>query len=98
MKKLLLFAFLLLNFIAASAQENFKFPTEKDYPQIVKSGRDITDFVPKDWKIVDKKTGDLNNDKLDDWALVVKGTSPEFINKNDGLGSNPFDTNPNILI
>lgn len=98
MKKLLIFAFLLLNCAAVSAQEEFKFPTEKDYPQIIKSGQEIADFVTKDWKIVDKKQGDLNNDRLDDCALVVKAASPEFLNKNSGLGEDIFDTNPRILI
>jgi len=35
---------------------------------------------------------------LEDCALVIKANLSKFLNKNDWLGSNPFDTNPRILV
>lgn len=96
MKKLLLILTILLNAALAFGQD-FKFPTERDYPQLEKSAQKIENFVPKNWKIVEKAVGDLNGDKVDDCALVVKGNETKFVNKNDDLVE-PFDTNPRILI
>lgn len=97
MKKLLLILTILLNAAWAFGQD-FKFPTESDYPKLEKNAEKIEDFVPKNWKIVEKALGDLNGDKAVDCALVLKGNDAKFLNKNDSLGENVFDTNPRILI
>ena len=78
--------------------QDFNRPRNSDYPNLPKSGKSINDFVPKDWETVGKAQGDLNGDKLEDCALVIKANLSKFLNKNDGLGSNPFDTNPRILV
>jgi len=78
--------------------QDFNRPRNSDYPNLPKSGKSINDFVPKDWETVAKAQGDLNRDKIEDCALVIKANLSKFLNKNDGLGSNPFDTNPRILV
>ncbi len=40
----------------------------------------------------------MNGDRVQDCAVVIKGNNSKFLNKNDGLGSDIFDTNPRILI
>ncbi|MEK6336137.1 MAG: hypothetical protein AABM67_14495 [Acidobacteriota bacterium] len=78
--------------------QDFNRPRNSDYPNLPKSGKSINDFVPKDWETVGKAQGDLNGDKIEDCALVIKANLGKFLNKNDGLGSDPFDTNPRILV
>lgn len=78
--------------------QDFNRPRNSDYPNLPKSGKSINDFVPQDWETVGKAEGDLNGDKLEDCALVIKANLSKFLNKHDGLGSNPFDTNPRILV
>jgi hypothetical protein len=97
MKKLLLILIILLNLGAAFGQD-FTFPAEFDYPQLEKYGQKAEDFVPKNWKIISKASGDLNGDKIADSAVVVKGSAAKFLNKNDGLGNPEYDTNPRMLI
>jgi len=97
MKKLLLILTLLLSAALAFGQD-FKLPTERDYPQIEKYGQKVEDFIPKNWKLMEKALGDLNGDKAQDCVLVVKGNDAKFLNKNEGLGEDPYDTNPRMLI
>jgi hypothetical protein len=73
-------------------------PQRSDYPNLPKSGKSINDFVPQDWETVGKAPGDLNGDQIEDCALVIKANLSKFLNKNDGLGSHPFDTNPRVLV
>jgi len=100
MNKLLIILFILLS--CGSLQhvfsQDFNRPQGSDYPNLPKSGKSITDFVPQDWETVGKAQGDLNGDRLEDCALVIKANLSKFLNKNDGLGSDPFDTNPRILV
>jgi len=41
------------------------------YPYINKYGKSLNDFSPKNWKITDTISGDLNKDGIDDFALVL---------------------------
>ena len=97
MKKLLLI-FTMLFSAAFGFGQDFVMPTENDYPKIEKYGQKPEDFVPKNWKLVEKACGDLNADKIQDCALVVKGNDAKFLNKNEGLGQEVFNTNPRMLI
>ena len=100
MKKLLIIFFVFVS--VGSSQhvlsQDFKHPRNSDYPNLPKSGQSINDFVPQGWETVGKAQGDLNGDKIEDYALVIKANLTKFLNKNDGLGSDPFDTNPRILV
>lgn len=98
MNKILIVLLLLLNFAVAFGQEDFTMPTESDYPQLRKEAAKCEDFVPKNWEIVSKVSGDLNKDKAPDCVLVIKGKDAKFLNKNEGLGSDIFDTNPRMLV
>jgi len=98
MKKLLLIILIILLNLTFAYGQDFKFPTDSDYPQLKKYGQKIEDFVPKNWTTVDKAFGDLNDDKIADCAVVIKGNDKKFLNKNDGLGVHKFDTNPRMLI
>ena len=41
------------------------------FPVLPKNAKRFEDFVPKGWKIKDTVTGDLNNDKAPDVAMVL---------------------------
>lgn len=84
-------------------------PTKGDYPKLSATGAKIDDFVPRGWKIIHQKEGDLNADKLVDAVLVIKNTDPKFVNQSEPLfgeavtdektGETKFimDSNPRIL-
>ena len=95
---IILFIFVSFGSFQHVFSQDFDRPRNSDYPNLPKSGKSINDFVPKDWETVGKAPGDLNGDKLEDWALVIKANLSKFLNKNDGLGSETFDTNPRILV
>ncbi|HEX8248452.1 MAG TPA: hypothetical protein VF599_09795 [Pyrinomonadaceae bacterium] len=100
MNKVLVILFLLLCFAGVSAQQNedFKVPAESDYPPLSKRANRCEDFVPKNWEIMSKASGDLNKDRAPDCVLVIKGTNAKFLNKNEGLGTQVYDTNPRMLV
>ena len=98
LKKLLLIILIILLNLTFAFGQDFNFPTNSDYPQLEKHGQKVEDFVPKNWTTVAMAFGDLNGDKVQDCAVVIKGNATKFLNKNDGLGSDIFDTNPRILI
>jgi len=45
---------------------------QSEYPAINMSGSGMISFVPPDWKIISNAVGDLNNDKLIDFAMVIE--------------------------
>src|SRR5688572_17460630 len=102
MKKLLLTGLLLIanaNLIAQSDDDNpWQTPKAGDYPTIDAAAAACEGFAPKNWTVVSKSEGDLNGDKLTDCVLVVQGTDKKFLYKNEGLGTDVFDTNPRILV
>jgi hypothetical protein len=98
MKKLLLILTLLLTSVLASFGQDFKMPTEADYPKLEKIGQKVEDFVPRNWNVMARECGDLNGDKAQDCVLIVKGKDAKFLNKNEGLGADVFDTNPRMLL
>lgn len=42
------------------------------YPVIAKQGRNVMDFVPRGWRILDKVSGDLNQDNFNDAAVILQ--------------------------
>lgn len=97
MKKLFLAIVLVFATQSAFAQKEFIFPTAADHPKLAATGKTPEDFVPQGWEIYKKACGDLNADKMEDCVIVVNGKLEKFIQKNDFLGTDPFDTNPHIL-
>ena len=51
--------------------------TDKDYfsfPEIIREGDTITDFVPDKWTILKSTLGDLNGDNREDIAIILEST------------------------
>lgn len=68
------------------------------YPALAARGANAAAFVPAGWKLESSASGDLNGDGRADLAIVLRGANRRNIVANpDGLGQNPFDTNPRIL-
>ena len=88
MKRKLLFTLsLFLIFSIFSFGENFP-----------EKAKNIDGFIPKGWKTVLSAKGDLNNDKLEDVAIIIEKTDKANIVKNENLGSEYLNLNPRILL
>lgn len=61
------------------------------------NGNSIEDIIPKNWKILDSKLGDLNQDGISDLIFAIQNTDKLNIELNDGLGTDTIDLNPRIL-
>ncbi len=69
------------------------------YPALVRHARSVEGFVPMDWRIEIKLSGDLNGDGRDDVALVLRAIDPRNVIDARGQGGpENFDTNPRILM
>ncbi|MBK9164080.1 MAG: VCBS repeat-containing protein [Acidobacteria bacterium] len=100
MRKTLLALSLMIFVSGAAAQDEdypWKIPTAEDYPALVQTAATCNGFTPRNWTVMASAEGDLNKDGRPDCVLVLKGTDRRFIYKNDGLGSEEFDTNPRVL-
>jgi hypothetical protein len=42
------------------------------YPTLILEGSNPSDFLPKNWSILDSASGDLNNDKITDYVLIFQ--------------------------
>ena len=59
----------------------------------------IEDFIPKGWKSIIVKKGDLNKDKIDDVVLIIEKNDPKNFKKiEDSPRSNPVNFNPRIIL
>ena len=99
MNRILAFSFVFIFAVTCYGQTNAPWaePKPHDYPKLKKLGARVSDFVPNGFKIVKTVYGDLNQDNITDAAGHIIGTAKKFLNKNDGLGSDIYDTNPRIL-
>ena len=68
-----------------------------DYPALPHQARSAEGFAPSGWKVETSVVGDLNGDGLPDLVIVLHDDDAKNRIHNDGLGSDPFDTNPRIL-
>ena len=85
-KKGLFFSFLLFIFCSFNLlAENF--------PQ---KAHNVEDFIPKGWKSIIVKKGDLNKDKIDDVVLLIQKNDPKNFRKVED-GTN-LDFNPIIML
>ena len=55
-------------------------------------------FIPKNWKVLEKVQGDLNQDRQADLALIVEDTDPKNIIRNENLGSAELNINKRKLL
>lgn len=58
----------------------------------------VDDFIPADWKAIALAQGDLNDDQLTDYALVIQKTDPANIHSSEGLITGETDANPRHLL
>jgi len=68
------------------------------YPSIKKQGSTVADFVPQGWKILDSASGDLNKDKLVDFAVILQHKDGIKILKSEEGDSETVTTQPRMLI
>jgi|GEM_PF-2156193 len=62
---------------------------EPEKVKINTSGKTLDDFIPKNWKLIDKAEGDLNKDNLEDIAAVIEYTGDNISNENADLFGQP---------
>lgn len=73
----------------------FVFGQNFSYPSINMQAKDINNFIPNNWKLLDSAQGDLNKDKQTDLALILQyKDSISIVNKDD----DSIVTQPRILI
>ena len=85
-KKGLFFSFLLFIFCSFNLlAENFPQKASK-----------VEDFIPKGWKSIIVKKGDLNKDKIDDVVLLIQKNDPKNFRKVED-GTN-LDFNPVVML
>lgn len=53
------------------------------------SGRSLSDFIPKDWKLISKVQRDLNKDKLKDIAAVIEYTGEYHASDEEEMSGPP---------
>ncbi|PZF74508.1 hypothetical protein [Taibaiella soli] len=67
-----------------------------DFPTIKTNAKNIKEFVPKNWRVMETAWGDLNHDNRKDIVMVLQCTDPE--NKMMAEDSSRVDANPRILM
>jgi hypothetical protein len=68
------------------------------YPSLPKRAASADGFVPAGWVLEARASGDLNQDGTGDLAFVIRQNDPaNILSGIEGLGEDPFDTNPRIL-
>jgi hypothetical protein len=95
-RRLACFAVLCAFAFAGGARAEMTIPTV-DYPALPHHARSPEGFAPDGWEIEKMVVGDLNGDGVADAVLVLHDTDRKNVVKNDGMGADPFDTNPRIL-
>ena len=71
---------------------------EAVYPQVPERAVVAEGFAPSGWTVESEAQGDLNGDGAPDLALVLRNRDPRNVIEHDGLGDNPWDTNPRMLV
>jgi len=61
------------------------------------SGHSLQDILPANWTVLAQTAGDLNNDNIQDLAIVIKNTDPKYFKAVNVSSADSMDTNPRIL-
>ena len=61
------------------------------------SAKSLDELIPKDWELLDSKTGDLNKDGITDLVFAIANTDEKNLKPNDGYGIGLIDQNPRKL-
>lgn len=80
----------------AAAAQDLALPPVR-YPRLPARAAAIGGFVPSGWRLERQARGDLNKDGAADLAFTIRMKSPRNVLRHDGLGTNPFDSNPRIV-
>lgn len=64
------------------------------YPEVARHGMDSTQFVPAGWKVLASAKGDLNRDKIDDYALVLESDDSLVVEGYEGGEENDGEETP----
>ncbi len=68
------------------------------YPALARHAQSVEGFVPMEWRIESKVSGDLNGDGRDDVVLVLRAIDARNVIDMRGRGGpENYDTNPRIL-
>lgn len=67
-----------------------------DFPTIKTNAKNIKEFVPKNWRVLETAWGDLNHDSKKDVVMVLQSMDPG--NKTLTGDSTKVDGNPRILV
>ena len=86
---------LLLNTLFFMALTNNAWANAETKPTLKAS---YQSFIPKNWKVLEKVQGDLNQDGQADIALIIEDTNPENFVANAGLGSDVLNLNQRKLL
>ncbi len=72
------------------------------YPIVKSTGQNISDFIPIGWTLLDSAKGDLNNDKLNDFAIVLEHIDSVTFIKHEASFAPEYNdtiiTQPRILV
>ena len=82
---------------ALAAVQSLSVP-EASYPAVPERAVVAEGFAPSGWTVESEAQGDLNGDGASDLALVLRDRDPRNVIEHDGLGDNPWDTNPRMLV
>ncbi len=88
MKTLIILLILATSFVSINFSQTIQLNT---------SVNSLEDITPKGWQLLSSSTGDLNNDGIEDIALVIENTETSNFKLNKGLGIDTINLNPRIL-
>lgn len=87
----------LIALAVAAATQSLSVP-DAVYPPVPERAIIAEGFAPSGWTVESEAQGDLNGDGAPDLALVLRNRDPRNVISHDGLGENPWDTNPRMLV
>ena len=87
---------LLLLFVLSSAAFSRQAPYV--YPVTPAAGSSIGDFIPAGWSAIDTASGDLNNDRRPDYAVVLEYPEQTAIVRTFGQETVEIEGRPRILL
>lgn len=76
----------------------FAFGQNFNYPEINGYGKNIIDFIPQNWTLLDSTRGDLNNDRSNDLAFIIQYRDSVSLIKREADFIDTVITQPRILV
>jgi hypothetical protein len=87
MRIILLFVFTISSFLSKGQTFN--------YPSVIATGNQLSDFLPNDWIVLDSTKGDLNKDGFSDAAIILQHKDSITLVKSNG---DTVVTQPRMLV